>query len=62
MSRVIEVTVSPQGKTTLLTKGYFGAGCREASRFLEQALGLTTADTTTAEFFQTTHAEQPVAE
>jgi Protein of unknown function (DUF2997) len=62
MSRVIEVTVSPQGKTTLLTKGYSGAGCREASRFLEQALGLTTADTTTAEFFQTTLTEQPVIE
>jgi DUF2997 family protein len=62
MSRVIEVTVSPQGETTVETKGYVGAGCRQASRFLEQALGLTTADTTTAEFFQTTSAEQRLAE
>jgi hypothetical protein len=62
MSRVIEVTVSPQGETTVQTRGYSGAGCREASRFLEQTLGLTTADTPTPEFFEATTAEQHLAE
>jgi hypothetical protein len=62
MSRVIEVTVSPKGEATVRTSGYAGAGCLEASRFLEQALGLTVADTKTAEFFQTATAEQRVAE
>jgi hypothetical protein len=50
--RVIEVTVSPAGETTVQTKGFAGAGCREASQFLEQALGARTADVLTAEFYQ----------
>ncbi len=62
MSRVIEVTVSPQGEVTVQTKGYAGAGCVEASRSLEQALGARTTETMTAEFYQATTAEQRVAE
>ncbi len=62
MSRVIEVTVSPQGEVTVQTKGYAGAGCLEASRFLEAALGSALRDTKTPEFYQPTTAEQRVAE
>ncbi len=39
MSRVIEVIVSTQGQTRVETKGFSGSRCREASRFIEQALG-----------------------
>ena len=49
----IEVVVSPAGEATVQTKGFAGPGCREASRFLEQALGERTADRLTAEFHQT---------
>ena len=59
MPRIIEVVVSPQGETTIQTKGYTGAGCLQASQFLEQALGVASADRKTTEFFQTTPAEQP---
>jgi hypothetical protein len=52
MSRVIEVLVSPQGEATVQTKGYAGPDCLQASRFLEQALGVVTADRKTAEFHQ----------
>jgi hypothetical protein len=52
MARVIEVVVSPTGETTAQTRGYAGADCLEASRFLEQALGVTTADRKTAEFYE----------
>jgi hypothetical protein len=58
MARIIEVIVSPTGETTVQTKGYAGAECLQASKFLEQALGLTAADTKTAEFYQSTAAEQ----
>jgi hypothetical protein len=34
MARVIEVTVSPTGETTIQTKGYTGADCLQASKFL----------------------------
>jgi hypothetical protein len=52
MARVIEVVVTPKGETTLQTKGYAGSDCQQASRFLENALGLVTADRKTAEFYQ----------
>ena len=57
MARIIEVVVSPTGEATVQTKGYAGADCLQASKFLEQALGVTTADRKTAEFYET--ATQP---
>ncbi len=62
MSRVIEVTVSPAGEATVQTKGYAGPACLEASRFLEQALGPSTAEAKTDEFYQPATAEQRVTE
>lgn len=60
MSRVIEVVVSPQGETTVQTKGYSGNDCLQASKFLEQALGIVSADHKTAEFYQATATEQHI--
>ena len=48
----IEVTVSPRGETTVETKGFTGGECREASKFVEQALGTRSSETLTAEFHQ----------
>jgi hypothetical protein len=50
--KVIEVTVDPAGRTTVATRGFTGGACREASRFVEQALGARTAEALTAEFHQ----------
>jgi hypothetical protein len=62
MARIIEVTVSPTGETTVQTKGYAGPECRQASKFLEQALGAVVQDRNTAEFHadaqQQQHAQQ----
>lgn len=58
MARVIEVVVSPQGETTVQTKGYAGADCLLASKFLEQALGVVARDQKTPEFHQQQPAEQ----
>jgi hypothetical protein len=60
MSRVIEVTVSPQGDVSVQTRGYTGADCVQASKFLEQALGVATADHKTAEYYSTTETTQQV--
>ena len=62
MARIIEVVVSPTGEATVQTKGYAGADCLQASRFLEQALGVATADHNTAEYYAGTAAEQRVQE
>jgi hypothetical protein len=58
MPRIIEVIVSPQGETTLQTKGYAGSDCLQASKFLEQSLGVVTNDQKTAEFYQVENAQQ----
>jgi hypothetical protein len=50
--KTIEITVSPTGQTKVETRGFTGGECREASRFLEQALGTRTAETLTAEYHQ----------
>ena len=50
--KTIEITVSPTGETKVETRGFAGGECREASRFVEQALGARTAEQLTAEFHQ----------
>lgn len=50
--RIIEITIGANGSTSVETKGFSGAGCRDASRFLEQALGMVAAETLTAEYHQ----------
>jgi len=60
MSRLIEVIVSPQGETTVQTKGYAGADCLQATKFLEQALGMVAAEQKTGEFYLTNPNEQHV--
>jgi hypothetical protein len=51
MPGIIEVVVSPTGETTVQTKGYSGTDCFQASKFLEEALGVKTAEKPTAEFY-----------
>ena len=57
MKKVIRVIVGPKGETRVETKGFSGGACREASRFLEQALGTSTNEQLTAEFYQNQQAE-----
>jgi len=52
MTRIIEITVAIDGQTRVETRGFSGAGCREASRFIETALGKRTEEQLTAEFHQ----------
>jgi hypothetical protein len=50
--RTIEVIVSPQGEIRVETKGFAGGECREASQFIEKAMGQRTSEQLTAEFHQ----------
>jgi hypothetical protein len=50
--RTIEIVITPEGKTTLQTLGFTGPSCRDASKFIEQALGQQTGEQLTAEFHQ----------
>jgi hypothetical protein len=57
-SRTIEIIVSAAGETTVQTKGFTGSTCRDASKFIEQALGDKTGETLTAEFHQAASTQQ----
>ena len=52
MKKIIEVIVAPSGETKVETKGFVGTECRDASRFIEQALGQQTGENLTTEFYQ----------
>lgn len=51
----IEVLISPEGQSRILSKGFFGGLCRDATRELEQALGKRQSEHLTAEFHQSDH-------
>ncbi len=57
-SKIIEIIVSPEGKATVQTLGFTGPSCRDASRFVEEALGQRTGEQLSAEFHQTQTAQQ----
>lgn len=54
----IEIVISPSGQSTVQTRGFSGSSCRDASRFIEQAIGRPTGERLTAEFRQV----QPIQE
>jgi hypothetical protein len=58
MTQIIEIVISPDGQTKLETKGFGGQSCRDASRFLEQALGVRASEQLTAEFHERLTIEQ----
>ena len=58
MSRTIEIIVSAKGETTVTTNGFGGQSCRDASKFIEQALGQRLDEQLTAEFHQRVARQQ----
>ena len=58
MKKIIRVIVGPKGETRVETRGFAGGECREASRFLEQALGQPVGEQLTSEFYQEQPTEQ----
>jgi hypothetical protein len=51
--KTIEVIVSRDGSSRVETRGFTGSSCKEASQFLEQALGLMQKEQLTADFYRT---------
>ena len=58
--KTIEITVSPTGETQVQTKGFIGGECRDASRFVEEALGQRVSETLMAEFHQAAQQQQGI--
>jgi hypothetical protein len=57
MNRSIEILIAPDGSLTIDAVGFKGAGCDQATKFLEQALGLTAGKQRKPEFHQTTRRQ-----
>jgi hypothetical protein len=58
--KIIEIIIAPNGQSRVETKGFTGAECREASRFIEQAIGQQTSEILKAEFHQAATAQQQI--
>ena len=56
--RTIEIIVAPTGETTVQTTGFAGASCRDASKFIEEALGKQRTEQLTSEFHQAGSVQQ----
>ena len=56
--RTVDIVVDRKGQVTVQTRGFAGPACKEASRFLEEALGRRGPERLTAEYFQRTEAGQ----
>ena len=59
-SKTIEITVSPEGATSIKTSGFTGGSCRDATRELERALGVSGHETLLPEFYAQTKAGEQV--
>ena len=51
MTKKIEITVRPDGSVSIKTTGFTGSSCREATRELERALGMSGRESLMPEFF-----------
>jgi len=60
MSKTIEITVLPNGQTKVETKGFVGSACRQASQFMERALGQQTDEVFKAEFHQSASSQHRI--
>jgi len=58
----MKAVVSPTGQTQVETKGFSGSECRNASRYIEEALGQHTGEKLTGEFYNHQDVEQDVRE
>jgi Protein of unknown function (DUF2997) len=50
----IEITVSPEGATSIKTMGFTGSSCKDATRDLERALGVAGTEQLQPEYFNRT--------
>jgi hypothetical protein len=57
MNRCIEILIAPDGQLTIDAVGFKGADCDQATKFLEQALGLTAGKQRKPEYHQSTRRQ-----
>ena len=58
--KTITITVSPEGSVSIKTAGFTGSSCRDATRDLERALGVSGRESLLPEFYGQTSAGEQV--
>ena len=53
-AKKIEITVSPEGATSIKASGFSGSSCKDATRDLERALGVSSRESLLPEYFNRT--------
>jgi hypothetical protein len=56
----IEITVSPEGAVNIKTAGFTGSSCKDATRDLERALGVSGRESLLPEFYSQASTAQQV--
>lgn len=56
----IEITVSPEGSVSIKTQGFTGGSCRDATRDIERALGVSGRESLLPEFYNQTGTRDQV--
>ena len=59
--KTIEITVDPQGNSSVTTKGFSGSSCKHASEFIERSLGRPVSDQWTAEYHNVANSAQQLS-
>ena len=50
-TKTIEITVTPEGATSIKTSGFTGGSCKDATRDIERALGVAGKESLLPEFY-----------
>ena len=58
--KTIEITVTPEGATSIKTQGFTGGSCKDATRDLERALGVSGRESLLPDFYAQTKAGEQV--
>ena len=56
----IEITVSSEGTVSIKTSGFTGGSCRDATRDIERALGVSGRESLLSEFYNQTGTSDQV--
>jgi hypothetical protein len=57
-SKKIEITVWPEGATSIKTTGFTGSSCKDATRDIERALGVSGRESLLPEYFNRTSTDE----
>ena len=58
--KTIQITVSPEGSVSIKTAGFTGSSCRDATRDIERALGVSGREHLLPEFYGQTSTGQHI--